>query len=217
MKGLAWLGNNNKVLAPYDCYIGPSWSWAAYNGSAAMLDHAAVLWEDVAIAKAWHTEMRSKSNPYGEVKTAWIQVHGPVIRLAPLSTYTQETGEGSRKAKDDISSRTCCRVYTPYSESGHGVGLVLDHPQGNISEVLRSWSPHVIILTGVKDENSVSLDTQGERVFSAWSLVWGLAIKKSTNAGNTDKWERIGWTQIRGEESRKIIEAEDNWKTVTLV
>lgn len=65
---------------PFDVYTGPSWSWAGCNGST----HRYWLyphWKDVAIIESWHTKLKNKSNLFGEVEAAWIQINGPMISL----------------------------------------------------------------------------------------------------------------------------------------
>lgn len=38
-------------------------------------------WNWYATIQSWHVELKDKLNPYGEVTTAWSQLHGPIVDL----------------------------------------------------------------------------------------------------------------------------------------
>lgn len=214
---LAWEGASISPLrgpSPFNCYTGPSWSWAAYNGATVSLTSRGQAYEKVAVAKSWHAELVNKSNPYGEVKRAWLQIHGPLVRVfasVEAEEREEETpGAGlGRQRQNDALPRTSCRVYTAYSESSQRSRLWLDHPQNNIGEFWKERDPHVLILQLLR------ANRDAKDISSVKSLIWGLVISMGGNS--SVNWSRIGWMYLNEEEGRKIMEVGSNWKTVTLV
>lgn len=222
VKSLAWRGVDKQGRAPFNQYTSPSWSWASYDGVTVSLNGAEQRWNNVAVAEAWHIELRNKSNPYGEVKTAWIRIFGPCTQLTPRNTHSKVIWkEDSREWRDEALPRNRCQVYTPYStlysEGGRGSILSPDHHQKSISEVLQYRDPHVVILRRIDIKNDMEIIALTEEGAMYRNVLWGLVIKQSTNTDNAGKWERIGWMLIHGDESRKIMDAEENWTALTLI
>ncbi|KAH8684290.1 heterokaryon incompatibility protein-domain-containing protein, partial [Tricladium varicosporioides] len=76
IEGLAWQSIGNGAPASLTQYTGPSWSWASYGGCAAtgLRGH----WKDVSQIEEWYVELQNQENPFGEVKSGWIRIHGPL-------------------------------------------------------------------------------------------------------------------------------------------
>lgn len=214
VEGLVWWTEYTGARIPFECYTGPSWSWAAYNGTTLSLTATGQCCENVAVVKAWHVELINQSNLYGAVKEAWLQVHGPLVRVAASSVQASEKEEEKcRKRQRSALPQAWCRVCTSYSESRKGSVLWMDYPQRSMGEVLKQQDPHVLILGRIRADRG--MNSNWGVISSNQGLVWGLVI--STNDRNPGNWRRIGWMYLPGEEGRKIIDVEDNWKTVTLV
>lgn len=74
IQGLAWQGLLVKANELFYRFTGPSWSWASYEGTAAYGSSKTRDWEDIAKVRAWFTDAKEATNPFGEVKSAWIQL-----------------------------------------------------------------------------------------------------------------------------------------------
>ncbi|KAF4502009.1 HET-domain containing protein [Fusarium agapanthi] len=68
VQGLAWQGQWRPKLQPINEYIGPSWSWASFEGIAA--PNTDPNWKSIAVVEDWKIEEVSPDDPYGQVKSA---------------------------------------------------------------------------------------------------------------------------------------------------
>lgn len=209
MVGISWQGLKGK--SPFPEYAGPSWSWAGFDGFASSNISLDPDWTDIASIKSWHRELKNESNPYGEVKNAWIQIHGPVT---PLTLSTKETTEHEvrmRRADREPLPRFCTR----YSKDDVGMQISPDYTE--YRQQIRDWDLLVLILRGNTDENRKT-SAQKEGLASPFNLFFGLVIRRSVDADKTEKLERVGWVHLNPEDGQdQIIEDERNWITLTLV
>jgi len=142
IEGLAWqcLGKEKQVMAQDGEYIGPSWSWAGFDGIAATGKRKG--WKDIAEVQEWDVQLKTEANPYGEMTGAWIRIHGPLIRLVPSEEEVTEHEIRLRQA----GLQPLPRFHTPHSDKDQVVSL--DNAHSLKSEKWRSWNMQVLILGG---------------------------------------------------------------------
>lgn len=209
IRGLAWQGLQGE--APFEEYTGPSWSWAAYDGIAA--NGHSEGWVDIAQVGGWSIELKEKSNPYGEVKNAWIQIRGPMVALTPSKRCVVEYETRLQRAGIVPLPRFC----TPYSKTEDGSRCSLDHAKVRRSEEWRDWDMQVILLRG----SSESEDGNVKEDHSSIGFYFGLVVRalRSDQEGDATM-KRLGWMFLNADDlddASRIVEDEGNWRTIKLV
>lgn len=220
--GLSWQGLDGQ--APFAEYTGPSWSWAAYDGTAA-LPHSFFGWTDIAVINGWNVEPKDRSNPFGEVKPgAWVKLHGPMTDLT-LSTKEAMEHEIRLRRADIVPLPRFC---TCYSKDETGTQIVPDHEEFRKSKKLQAFELRVMILAGMKSLNSQldMMKADAEKVDDAvakegvpkpFETFIGLVIQKLEQGQHAGSLKRIGRMSIDRAQGYRILEDKENWKTVTLV
>jgi len=93
IEGLGWEGlgtYDGTVPAALLRYIAPSWSWASYNGIAAI---SGSDWTDVATVLDYHTSQKG-TNLFGRLINGWVRIRGPLIPLDISDVPDDEAGPG---------------------------------------------------------------------------------------------------------------------------
>lgn len=117
LQGMAWESDGGQY-DPIRKYSGPSWSWAGYNGTT-WASSTREKWTWYATVQKWQVELKDEFNPYGQVTTARIQLHGPIVELnvtfekhhqAPFRFFTRTT--------TDTPWRLGFEAFTSYSKTG---------------------------------------------------------------------------------------------------
>lgn len=214
MESIAWQGLGGQ--APSDEYTGPSWSWAGYDGIAAMYASFDKGWKDVASIRGWHTEPKNKTNPYGEVKPgASIRIHGPISELKLSSTEETEHEIRLRRAGHPLLPR----FYTLYSEDEAGTWVAPDYAEARASDNLQHWNLQVMILRGKQSKDGEQMDDteHTDKDTRPLELFYGLVVRRVKQGQHAEKLERFGWMFIDKVEGYKIMEDERNWRTILLV
>ncbi|KAE9363904.1 HET-domain-containing protein [Stipitochalara longipes BDJ] len=198
IEGLAWQGLGNKAPNSATQYTGPSWSWASYDGIAATGLRGE--WKDVAKIEDWHVELQNEGNPFGEVKNAWIRIHGPMTELKPSEI---ETTDHDNTIKE-IGRTPLPRLRTRYSNNEEGSRLSLDINEVRDNGGWREWNMQVLILCGKWGEEKKADETIEQ-------------IVREAEDGQGPRMKRVGWMFLEGEEVNKVIEDKECWREVILV
>jgi hypothetical protein len=214
IEGLAWQGIGRRAPNSTTEYTGPSWSWASYDGVAATGLRGD--WKDVAKIEDWHVELRNEGNPFGEVKNAWIRIHGPMAELKPSEVETTDH-ENTLK---EIGRTPYPRLRTQYSKDEEGNLVTLDHRDVSDAGDWREWNMHILLLCGKNSEDKKTEETaeQGNNGAEDDSMpfCYGLVVTQAGGGGDS-KMKRVGWTFLEGEEAKKVMEDKECWRSVTLV
>ncbi|TVY80634.1 hypothetical protein LSUE1_G004553 [Lachnellula suecica] len=222
IEGLAWQclrKTDSEITSQEQEYIGPSWSWASFDGIAATgLEPG---WEDVSEILEWHVEPKTKANPYGEVINAWIRIRAPIFPLVPSKRGDTDHEIKVRQAGIKPNPRFC----TPFTKNDEGQGISLDSKHVKESEEWRAWNLQAMVLgryTNSEDSQSVEpgkdIEKEGsskeEEIVQEREFSQALVVT-SMDGGTTFK--RVGWLFLEGVEVAKAIEDQSYWHTVTLV
>lgn len=221
IEGLAWqgLGRESSQAATPGEYIGPSWSWASYAGTAATGLRAG--WESVAEILDWHVELKTEANPYGEVRSAWLRIRGPIVPLFSV-------GENPHKQKDHEIERQRAGLpphplmRTAYSSDTQCHIVKLDHDDLASSGEWESMDLQVLLLGGYKRSHGADeqLDEEPGREEETDDLAephYGLVVAKADTDQSRDEMKRFGWVFLPTKEAERIRREETNWRTVVLV
>ena len=216
IEGLAWqgLGSGKQLSEASSEYIGPSWSWANYDGIAATGVRPKGF-KDVAEIKDWHVKVKTDANPYGEVENAWIRIRAPMAKLEPSPIDENEHELRLRGA----GLQPYPRMYTRYSDDKNGRVVCLDHRQVNDSGEWRQWDLEILMLGGYpkkcKDgtDGKRSGDKEGDILDSCYCIV----VMKADDSNVTERMKRVGWMFLDADEAAKVRESEECWRTVTIV
>ncbi|KFA70604.1 hypothetical protein S40285_04681 [Stachybotrys chlorohalonatus IBT 40285] len=216
IRGLSWQGLGGKERTVTE-YVGPSWSWASYNGIAASTPPK--NWEIIASAKSWQVELENKEDSYGRVKSAWIQVHGPLVQLE-LSKVSA-TDREVRQARAGMTS--LLRFCTKYSSEAEGRKVTMDYESDSVAEKWREMEVKALILSAYphyppsqKHEGEDSGKKEEDLQKKAVSFAYGLVVVPAT-PGQKKEFKRIGWMFLNGEEVDKFQGEKEHWATITLV
>jgi hypothetical protein len=212
IEGLAWQGIGRRAPNSTTQYTGPSWSWASYDGIAATGLRG--KWKDVAKIEDWHVELQNEGNPFGEVKNAWIRIHGPMAELKPSEVETTD----HENALKEIGRTPYPRLRTRHSKDEVGTVATLDHDDIRKERDWHGWDMQVLILCGKKGEDEKAEETieQSAAKHDSFQFCYGLVV---TQAGDSQgsKMKRVGWMFLEGEEAEKVMEDKECWRSVTLV
>ncbi|RDL37703.1 uncharacterized protein BP5553_05136 [Venustampulla echinocandica] len=214
IEGLAWQGIGDRSPASTTEYTGPSWSWASYGGCAATgLQRE---WKDIAKIEGWHVELQNEGNPFGEVKNAWICIHGPMAELKPSE---KEITDHEKKLKE-IGRTPLPRLRTRHSDNEEGEVMTPDHDDIKNSAGWRKWNMQVLLLCGKNGKDERAKKTIEEKNHGAehnfTSRCYGLVITQAGD-GRDSRMKRVGWMFLGGEEAKKIMDDKECWGNVTLV
>ncbi|RYP53734.1 hypothetical protein DL768_001334 [Monosporascus sp. mg162] len=238
IEGLAWQGLGDHAPASKSEYIGPSWSWASYNGIAATGLREG--WCDMAEVQDWHVRVKNERNPYGEVADAWIRIRGPIADLRP-SGKEDPTDHEVRLEKAGLTPlpRMCTKYADPEDEEGTVV--MPDHREDRARSGWKMEGLKVLILGGYLEEGDQgNQDTEGQKdgkigeneksseeqekaveeaavedkVFRSFH---GLVLSNAQANDQEPRMKRVGWMYVKGAEGTKLIADEETRKTVTLV
>lgn len=196
IEGLAWQGLADRAPVSTTQYIGPSWSWASYDGIAATGLRGD--WTEIAKIEDWHVDLQNAENPLGPVKHAWIRIHGPTADLTP----SKKGDTDHEVVLKQIGRTPLPRLRTKYSDDEEGKIIILDHEADKESGVWREWKMQVLLLCGKNNDKD---DLSGTN--------YGLVIVSAADG----RMKRVGWMFLEDEETKKIMEDKASWETVTLV
>lgn len=194
MRGMAWWACVSREQQPEE-YTGPSWSWTSYSG---------ILWENAFSEEfsqvvSWHVELKERANPFGEIRNAHIQLHGPVITIkqSSLKKYFTEY-----KSDKEMASNPGGPIFE--TELVEWYKLHFDYEGYAKSEEWRNWDLRAILLGRFEGKENY--------------VVHGLVFKGFGCAGSSGKMERVGWIQSRFTDSRdRQLLAGLSWETVTFM
>jgi hypothetical protein len=216
IEGLAWqgLGKKEAFSASDRAYVGPSWSWANYEGIAASSGREGGL-IDVAEIKEWNVEPKTDSNPYGEVKTAWIRIRAPMTKLTP--SPLESNNHEARLARAGLQPLP--RMCTRYSDDENGSIVTLDHRESIKSGEWRQWELELLMLGGYpkKCKEGPENEQSAHEKEKGLSHCYCLVVQKVDNGMSVERRKRVGWMFLDENEAAKLRESESNWVTVTLV
>ncbi|KAI0121015.1 heterokaryon incompatibility protein-domain-containing protein [Xylariales sp. AK1849] len=217
VEGIAWqgLGNRRAVATSEHLYIGPSWSWASYDGIAATGLYTG--WTDIAKIEEWHVDLKNEANPYGEVKDAWLRVHGPMTQLTPREK--SDVDHEIRLKRAGLTPRPKMRRKYPKEE---GCPVALDYMETIETEEWRGWDPSVLILGGYPKKGELWIkgnvsdaesDSEDDHSGDYW---YGLVVVPVRQGEGENKMKRVGWMFLDGDEVAKVKKDREVWRTITL-
>jgi hypothetical protein len=216
IEGLAWqcIGSRSLLSDEESTYMGPSWSWANYSGVAATGVRKRGF-KDMAEIKDWHVEAKTDSNPYGEVKDAWIKIRAPMTTLSPSPIEINDHEVRLNRAGRQPHPRMC----TPYSMEKNGNIVCLDREEAEASGEWRQWELEALMLGGypknVKERlfGEIGDNEEDDAVEHPYCLV----VRKVDDDQGIWRMKRVGWMMLDTEEAAKVRECEESWRTVVLV
>jgi hypothetical protein len=173
-------------------YTGPSWSWAGYPGVAYSIPSKTKC---VARVESWSVELKNKENPFGEVKDAWIRIHGPVTRLKPSDRY-----DPSDDNEMSYLEPRLCSTYSTVDEIAW-----FDNIEALRSGEWREWDIHLLVLKMPSDEDP-TFPNSG----------FGL-ILVPTGDGRSLKMKRVGSMGDLSKLETRLWKDEACYKTLNLV
>lgn len=212
IEGIAWSARGRGGPVSREEYIGPSWSWASYDGITARTPYTPPALAEVL---DWHVDLKHAENPFGEVTNAWIRVKGHVAPLRP--SPPEKCKDEAQYYRAGITPRLM--VCTPYSEDEDEEGpfLSLDYYDAQDSGEWRGWDLQVLLLYNYESRGINSGETTDSDSSDTDSkLTFGLAIR-SEGTGQTGKMRRVGSVVMSRQEGFKIMGDESNWRTILLV
>lgn len=208
IEGLAWQGLGDKTAMSSDEYIGPSWSWASYDGIAATgLKEG---WKDAAEILEWHVDLKNEANPYGEVTNAWIRLRAPMAKL--VASEKTETSHEVRLKNAGITPLP--RLCTKYSDDEEGAIMSLDYNGDRSTAVWREWDLRVLMLGWYPKSEKGTDNARGHDEDLAYGLV--VTVVKGEHADG-ERMKRVGWMFLAGDQVQKFKDDEESYTTVTLV
>lgn len=207
--GIAWTSDGRGAPVSRSEYIGPSWSWASYDG---IVSGSAYIPPAISEVLDWHVDLKHSENPFGEVTSAWVRIRGPLTPLRP--SPPEKCGLEARFHRAGTTPRP--QVCTPYSEDEEGFVLNLDYDEIQDSGEWRGWNLQFLLLSVYLYEYSKARDTSDPDSSDLEGCAYGLAIR-SEEAGQTGKMQRVGTVTMNIQEGLKIKRDESNWKTILLV
>ena len=222
VQGLTWQCIGTRAPMSTTEYVGPSWSWASYAGIAA-ISWDDERWEKLARVKGRHLELQDEENPYGAVKSAWIQLHAPMAQLIPGESSNVSDEEENRRIRAGLPPRTLVRLAR--SESQKEIfSLSLDHEDAKLSGNWRKWKLYILILAGIRDSGNMDSDDESKseetpdrsEADGAVDFYYGLAVIPASE-NSVSEWKRVGWLFCEGKEADEMIKNISAWETVTLV
>lgn len=220
IEGLSWQGLGRRQPTSTTQYIGPSWSWASFDGIAAL--GSGKGWEDIAHVQDWHVELKSQANPYGELVDAYVRVKGPLLRLIPSETETTEHEVRLRRA----GLTPLPRFRTLYTTDEDDV-VSLDSEDAKESGEWRKWNLQVMILngklgmeetdlTGSDAESSGKDREQDKEKARSYGSCYGLVVDVCDTENTRAK--RVGWMFLDGSNGLAgVIDNEKDWEMLTLI
>lgn len=197
LEGLVWIRREDHRQDPCYDYTGPSWSWAGHAGGLITWPvESPAGWKWYATVQSAHVELKDKLNPYGEVKTAWLQLHGPIVDLRFGHQYYY-SNERKRFPAYTRYSRKAWKFEADYTNRTLSEWKLLD---------LRLVVPGLPVA-----HHSVATKRMRRPYFQ------GLVVRFLTDGEDRGKYERVGWCQSRNCENYQLVEDEENWSTITVI
>ncbi|KAF4945383.1 hypothetical protein FGADI_11985 [Fusarium gaditjirri] len=220
VQGLAWKGQWRPNPQPINEYIGPSWSWASFQGIAA-LDYDS-RWRSIAIVEGWKVELTNPSDPYGQIKSASVRVRGPIIQLTQSTILDEDRDERLKRTLTRPRPRFC----TKYSRVGDDMELNLDNGDPNASDEWGEMDMKVLLLGGdeitsrasqceVQDEEAESR-TDESNWESELSYGFGLVLT-SVEMNGAVYMKRVGWIYLDSSQVEKLRQTKEDWDIVTII
>lgn len=220
VQGMAWQGLWRPQPQPIDEYIGPSWSWASFQGIAALDTKS--NWRSIAMIEDWHVELTHPDDPYGRVNSASVRVRGPITQLTQSMIPVRDDDERLERSGIRLERRFC----TKYSGEGNGIRLSLDNEDLNASGQWEEMDIKVLLLGGHGEELPISQrEIEGEESESKkdkrkerflFSQGFGLAMT-STNVNGAIYMKRVGHVILDSNQVERLGQTEEDWHTVTII
>jgi hypothetical protein len=219
-QGMAWQGLRRPQPQPINEYIGPSWSWASFQGIAAL--DTKPNWRSIATVEDWQIELTNPDDHYGQLKGASVSVRGPLMSLTKSMIPGSDGDEGLKRA----GIRSSPRCYTRYSVEGNDMQVTFDNTDPSACD---RWPDKDIKVLLLGDYGEVSPGSQheveseeaeGEKDASNGGFEidvgFGLVLT-STNVNGATYMKRIGWTHLDRNIVKRLRERKDDWDTITIV
>lgn len=139
VEGLAWQSVDKPNTKQITEYVGPSWSWAGYQGVAA---HGPwPIWKSIATVISWQIELTNPDDYYGQLKSASIRVQGPLMELLP-SVIPVDDIERLKRAGINPSPH----FYTKNISEGESISLCFDKKEMQASNPWRDKNIKMLVL-----------------------------------------------------------------------
>jgi hypothetical protein len=136
IEGLCWQSMRCKAVSGYRA---PSWSWASVDGVPATMHQKRIEWDPVAVVLDCHVEIDG-DNPFGRVKSGWIEIEAPLVPLI-LSRKKEQTKQIFLKTErgDESGARAAFdTIDRTYEASAHII-----REMKLFALVLAAWHPDV--------------------------------------------------------------------------
>ncbi|KAG5744700.1 hypothetical protein H9Q70_012598 [Fusarium xylarioides] len=222
VQGLAWQGlwRPKPEPKPVNEYIGPSWSWVSLQGIASL--NETPEWRSIATVEDWQIELTNPDDHYGQVKSAWVRVRGPLTQLTQSTIPRGDHNERRKRAGIRPSPRFC----TKYSGEGDGILVRLDNKDPNASDQWQDMDIKVLLLSGYRKASTVfPREVEGQEGEAkkddndgVLEIDWGFGlVLTSTKVNGTMYMKRIGWMYLDRNQVEKLRGTKEDWDTITII
>ncbi|KAK8102131.1 heterokaryon incompatibility protein-domain-containing protein [Apiospora sp. TS-2023a] len=195
--------------------VGPSWSWVSYPGIAG--NHSDTPRRSIARVLEWQVDLKNKHNPYGEVNSAWLRIHGPLIPL--LLAKVDFTENDLRRQK--VGLQPCPQMRTPYRDDDEEclVEVEFDYEEIAISGRWRELELHLLVLhSSLPPHNSANeTKTHGQEPTDEFDVECRCLVVACTDKQDPGRMKRVGLSWFYGPLVKMILEDQKNRREVILL
>ncbi|KAK7972559.1 hypothetical protein PG988_006693 [Apiospora saccharicola] len=195
--------------------VGQSWSWVSYGGIAG--NHSDTPRRSIARVLEWQVDLKNKHNPFGEVNSAWLRIHGPLIPL--LSAKVDFTDNDLRRQK--VGLQPCLQMRTPYRDDDEEclVEVEFDYEEIAISGRWKELRLHLLVLHSSlpPDTSGSETKTDGQDPTDGFDVECRCLVAACTDKQDTGRMKRVGLSWVYGPLVKMMLEDQTNRHEVILV
>ncbi|KAK7917749.1 hypothetical protein PG985_011357 [Apiospora marii] len=195
--------------------VGPSWSWVSYTGTAA--NHSDTPRKSIARVLEWKVDLKNKHNPFGEVNSAWLRIHGPLIPL--LAAKVDFTDDDLRRQKVGLQPRPQMRTSYGDDDEECLVRVELDYEEVAISERWKELQLYLLVLHSSLPPDTLGSETKidGQETADDFDVDCRCLVVACTDQQDPGRMKRVGLSWVGGPLVKMILGDETNCREVILV
>ncbi|KAF5586880.1 het domain protein [Fusarium subglutinans] len=217
---LAWHGLWRQNPQPINEYVGPSWSWASFQGTVVL--NKKLNWRSIAIVEDWQIELTNPDDHYGQVKSASVHMRGPLTQL----TKSMIPGGDHAERLERAGVRPHPNFCTKYSGEVSDTRLVLDKQDLNSSDQWQGMDIKMLLLGGYGQASPVppceaerkEAESKQDKSDGNFKFKEGFGLVVTLiNVNGVIYMKRIGWTPLHSNLVEKLKETTEDWDTITII